>query len=83
MIESNDDELIPAGSESKGDAKSHAKEQAQSKPQSASRIESGTADGHRTVYIVILAVSLTGLVIIFIIAAARRKHHEEKTNEQS
>lgn len=83
VIESNDDELIPAGSESKGDAKSHAKEQAQSKPQSASRIESGTADGHRTVYIVILAVSLTGLVIIFIIAAARRKHHEEKTNEQS
>ncbi len=52
-------------------------------PQSASRIESNAVGAHRTVYAVMLAVSLSGLAILFIIFVAKRKRKEENTDEQS
>lgn len=81
LIQANDEELIPVGSEEQ--SRPHEQAQGRPQPQSASRIEDSTDGAHRTVYIVILAVSLAGLAIIFIFAAAKRKHSEENTDEQS
>lgn len=78
LVESNDNEVIPADKGSDGSVQDAWK----SNLQSASRTADRSQTAHRALYTAILAVSLTGLVIIFIIVIVRKKHDEENADDK-